>query len=349
MHKLKVVGLFQQALDLLNRVRTFQKVFKNWFSVIQQVRKGNIQIYVKLKNGSNGVCDLNCVLRIVYIMKAFPNYFEPRRFHIQDGKIYYYNPNDSIDYPIEIVLFGIKYGVNFNKKEDPFSWYYDESKKVITTPDGIKFTVEGFDPLIFAETFLYDIHHVCTSLENKIVIHGGAYVGETALYYAKRGAKVYAFEPNDDCYRIALKNLSLNPDLAERIVLKNYALGMDGEVEFPSISCNGGGSIYKRNVPKAKRRSVSVSAILKEFEINKPTVLDIDIKGEEFKLINDPSISKFDIVRIEYTTEYEGQKLGDLSYLINKLKEYGFTKIRIYKHNELIYSLGHHGTVEAIK
>ncbi len=105
----------------------------------------------------------------------------------------------------------------------------------------------------------------------------------------------------------------------------------------------------KKKVPKTKKRSVSLSTILKEFEIDKPSILDIDIKGEEFKLINDISISKFDVVRIEYTVKYEGEKIGDLSCIVSKLREYGFTKIRIFKHNELKYSLGYHGTIEATK
>ncbi|AHC52609.1 hypothetical protein SUSAZ_09165 [Sulfolobus acidocaldarius SUSAZ] len=37
------------------------------------------------------------------------------------------------------------------------------------------------------------------------------------------GAKVYAFEPNNDCYRTALKSLSLNLDLTNKVILKDYA------------------------------------------------------------------------------------------------------------------------------
>ncbi len=237
--------LLKQALATLKRVHNYQRVYKNWFTLIWQVRKGNDKIYVKLKDGSSGICSIDCVHKIVNIMQKYSQDFDTRKFHFQNNEILYYLTN-SIAYPAELALFNIEYGVNFNNEEDPFSFYYDSEKKIITTPDGLRFTIEGFDSLIFAETFLYDVHNVCVDLKDKIVIHGGAYVGETALYYAKRGAKVYAFEPNDDCYRIAVKNLSLNPDLAERVVLKNYALGLDGEVEFPAISCSGGASVYEK-------------------------------------------------------------------------------------------------------
>ncbi|MFP3167300.1 MAG: FkbM family methyltransferase [Candidatus Nanopusillus sp.] len=196
---------------------------------------------------------------------------------------------------------------------------------------------------------MYDSHFVDFDLTGKIVIHAGAYVGETALYYANRGAIVYAFEPNPDCYRIASLNLKLNPELAKNIVLENYAIGEDSYVEFPNIKCNGGASVYSNIKDKVKVRSMSISTILKEFKINNPDILDIDIKGEEFKVINDRSLEKFKIIRIEYITEIEGKKLGSVDDIINKLREYGFNKIRIYKHNELEYDLSKHGTIYAVK
>ena len=174
-------------------------------------------------------------------------------------------------------------------------------------------------------------------------------MGETALYYAKKGAIVYAFEPNPDCYRIASLNLKLNPELAKNIILENYAIGEDGYVEFPNIKCNGAASVYSNIKDKVKVRSVSISTILKEFKINNPDILDIDIKGNEFKVIYDRSLEKFKIIRIEYITEIEGKKFGSVDDIINKLKEYGFNKIRIYKHNEGKYDLSEHGTIYAAK
>jgi hypothetical protein len=41
--------------------------------------------------------------------------------------------------------------------------------------------------------------------------------------------------------------------------------------------------------------------------------------------------------------------LGSVDDIINKLKEYGFNKIRIYKHNEIGYDLSEHGTIYAVK
>jgi len=96
-------------------------------------------------------------------------------------------------------------------------------------------------------------------------------------------------------------------------------------------------------------RSVSIKTILEEFSIHDPFLLDLDIKGKEFEVINDEAISRFKMVRIEYTTSINGKKIGDRQELINKLKEYGFNKIRIFKHNENPFDLIDHGTIEAVR
>ncbi|AAK41970.1 FkbM family methyltransferase [Saccharolobus solfataricus] len=245
---------------------------------------------------------------------------------------------------LNLYLFSYKYGVDIGS-----NWKFDEKYNILITPSGIKFSIKGFDPVIFSETFLYDIHFIDYNLENKKIIQAGAYVGETALYYAKRGAYVYAFEPQLDCYNIALTNLKLNPELASRVVLRNWAIGEDGEIEFPNTRCNGGTSYFDSYKDRIRVRSVSISTVLEEFNISQPDILDLDIKGGEFRVINDKSIQKFSIVRIEYNTVIDNKKLGDVTYLIEKLRSYGFTKIRIYKHNELPFDLSINGVIEARK
>ena len=58
-------------------------------------------------------------------------------------------------------------------------------------------------------------------------------------------------------------------------------------------------------------------------------------------------LSKFKIIRIEYSTKIGDKKLGNRDYIIKKLKQLGFKNIRIYKHNYGSYDLFEHGTIEA--
>lgn len=254
------------------------------------------------------------------------------------------------DYIKALFYFSVFDGVLFSDKKKSY-WNYKNN--IITTPQGIKFDVRSFDELIFSETFLHDIHFSDFNLNNKIVVQAGGFTGDTALYYAHRGAKVYSFEPDPNSYNLAILNLSLNnAKLRRRVVFQNLAIGKDEIVRFPiNTDVNSGGiSIYKTGKNKTvKIRSASIKTILDEFKIKRPYLLDLDIKGSEFDIINEKVISKFEIVRIEYSTKIGDKKLGTRDYIIKRLKQLGFKNIRIYKHNYGSYDLFEHGTIEAKK
>jgi len=201
-----------------------------------------------------------------------------------------------------LLFFAKRFGVQFKNKKG--YWNYNSKKNIIVTPQGIKFYLNHFEPYIFSETFLSDIHFSDFNLDNKIVIQAGGFIGDTALYYAYRGAKVYSFEPEINSYRLAVENIKLNPDLSKNIVMKNYAVGKDENIEFPvDPNVTGGASAYSVTKNKTiNTRSVSISTILKEFSIKNPFLLDLDIKGKEFEVIKDKAVSEFEMVRIATAT-----------------------------------------------
>ena len=247
---------------------------------------------------------------------------------------------------LKVVFFAIKNGIRFGDKE--YQWKLDVKNGTIQTHQGIKFKLNSIS--ILEETFLHEIHFTGFDLKDKIVITGGAYIGDTPLFYSYYGAKVYAFEPDPNSYKKAIENISLNPNLKDRIILMNYAIGIDGDVVFPIETDSGGASIFKLEGKKTiKVKSISVSTILKEFNITDPFLLDLDIKGSEFTVIEDESISKFKRIRIEYSPYLLDDKNKSLEFLVKNIKKHGFNKIRIYKHNNLRFDLLNHGTLEAEK
>ena len=60
--------------------------------------------------------------------------------------------------------------------------------------------------------------------KDRVIIDVGANSGDTALYFASKGAKVYAFEPVKEYFDMALKNLDLNPELSKNIKIFNYGV-----------------------------------------------------------------------------------------------------------------------------
>ena len=247
----------------------------------------------------------------------------------------------------QVYSLSVEHGVEFSTKEG--FWNFDSINNLVITPNGIKFKLQGFDALIFSETFLYDIHY-SENLKNKIVIQAGGFIGDTALYYSEKGAKVYSFEPDPNSYKLALENIKLNPQLSDNIVMRNYALGKDEFIDFP-VNENGSAGSSAFDVGKNKTvkvKSISITKILEEFNIDDPYLLDLDIKGKEFEAINESSLSRFHKVRIEYAPNLASVVNGrDL--LINRLIEYGFTSTRVFKHNTGYYDLHDHGTIECSK
>jgi FkbM family methyltransferase len=266
----------------------------------------------------------------------------------RSGMTYYVNQNNKFA-GLQLVLFAGKHGVHLdNKRKDKYTWILNEKRQIIKLPNDMRFYLCGFDSDIMAETFIYDIHFVDFDLRDKIIIEGGAYIGDTALYYADKGAIVYSFEPDKTNYNAFIKNLKLNQKLAKRITASNLALGKEGVVEFPE-NFWGGGSTFSSTKKTQKIQSVSLSTILKRHNIKKPYLLHLDIKGGEFEIIKSRDLSLFDRCRIEYTTNYEGKYIGNVDKLINELKKKGFNNIRIFKHNYGFYSLNEHGTIDACK
>ena len=227
------------------------------------------------------------------LLKKQGSFILPNNFRLK------FDENNKIDAE-SLFAFCLFYGVEFS--DDESHWHYKEN--IITTPTNIRFKIEKFHSLIFSETFLSDIHFSHFDLKNKVVVQAGGFIGDTALYYASRGAIVYSFEPDINSYKLALENIELNPNFSKNIVMKNYAIGNDAEIDFPiNPKGSGGSSAYDLgNYEKIKVKSVSLSTILDEFSIGNPFLLDLDIKGKEFEIINDEAISKFEMARTANNT-----------------------------------------------
>ncbi len=77
---------------------------------------------------------------------------------------------------------------------------------------------------VFAEK-MYDIPD-CIPAEGQLVLDAGAYYGDTSIFWSKlHNAKVIAFEPLEDVFKILSENISLNE---ADVVAYNKALGDGG-------------------------------------------------------------------------------------------------------------------------
>jgi len=155
-------------------------------------------------------------------------------------------------------------------------------------------------------------------VKDKDVVDVGANIGDSAIYFALRGAKhVYAFEPYPYSYNIAKKNIKLN-HLEDKITLLNEGCGKSGFVIIKEDYKNVSGTDLKNFKEGKKIRIVSLDEIVKRFNL-KHAALKVDCEGCEYDLIlnaSDEALKAFDQIIMEYHYGYKN--------LVKRLEQAGF-------------------------
>lgn len=123
------------------------------------------------------------------------------------------------------------------------------------------------------EVYLDDIYGVrARDLQGKVVVDVGAYVGDTSLAFARRGATVHAIEPSVDFSALIRRNAAEN-GLADRVVVHPIGLAeRAGSVPFGSdtLKLVEGVDYALKNLPKSVE------------------LLKLDCEGAEYHLLADP-------------------------------------------------------------
>lgn len=169
---------------------------------------------------------------------------------------------------------------------------------------------------IHIEEFITDDSWNTLDMNNRNIIDIGANIGDTALYFAKNGANVIAFEPVKHLYELGVETLHLNQNLEKKIKLINKAVGgKRGKLDIEASSAKAyANDSYQIEV-------ITVADILNDY--NFPAdVLKMDCEGCEFKIILNEDLTMFKDIIFEHHSKLVGK---DYKPLIEKLKKDGFT------------------------
>jgi len=233
--------------------------------------------------------------------------------------------------------------------------YEIDNQKIIETHNGVKFYVKNFVGGII-ETFVMGIHEMNDNenWNDKIVVDVGASVGDTPLYYASKGAKVYAFEIDEYSYNQMLENIELNPQYSKNIIPIHGGIGSDNELTYFSVidkeidpSATMFSSHFKDGTKSKKLTSqgYTLKTAYNKFGITHVDLLKMDCKGCEFALSED-DLKNVKTIKIEYNKYDDSHKIQNLLKL---LKNSGF-QYRLFKHLPLeIKSFNDSGNIYAYK
>ena len=224
-----------------------------------------------------------------------------------------------------------------NFKNEIFLKIIQGDENIIETSNNIKFYLKKIAPEVIVEVFVRRIHDSYSNdLTEKVVIDVGAAVGDTALYFASKGANVYAVEMTKSNYDRMIENLKLNPNLSKKITPIHCAVGKDELIEYydnssDDISSTAGASFlmnkYGNQAVKNSVMGMSIKTIINKFQISNVDLLKMDCKGCEY-LLNENDLKFVRNIKIEYVRYDPSHKL-DL--ILNLLKKLGFSYI-IFKH-----------------
>ena len=179
------------------------------------------------------------------------------------------------------------------------------------------------------------------NLQNRYVIDIGANNADTALYFAKNGSQVIAFEPVKHIYELGLENIELNPNLKNKIKFINKAVGAKKGMLDISM---GSTKEYADANDSYKIEVITIEDIINKYEFPYD-VLKMDCEGCEFEIIENTDLSQFNEIIFEHHSFIVKK---DYKPLISKLENQNF-KIDTYPCNKSNESFEEIGIIHAYK
>ena len=141
------------------------------------------------------------------------------------------------------------------------------------------------------------------NVNDRVVVDVGAFVGDSAIYFALKGAKrVIAIEPHPGAYAEMLENIRLN-NLEGVIVPLNAGLaGKPGRIRVGGVSEEETGQVYHRPSEVGEVDAITLGEIVEKYGIGEGAVLKMDCEGCEYDVIlNDyEHVRLFDEILFEY-------------------------------------------------
>jgi len=149
-------------------------------------------------------------------------------------------------------------------------------------------TNEALYPIV--DDFNYYQHGYKVQAED-VVIDAGANCGHLSVFFSKivgpRG-KIFAFEPDKFNIERIHKNISLNPDLTDNIIIQDLLLWDKNElIDFYEAGTVGSSAVWKPDGEHCvKKQAVTIDSWVANNTIQKLNFIKMDIEGAEIEALD---------------------------------------------------------------
>ena len=294
----------------IKKALSARRLFNNWYSLLVKYALNRIGFHVKLK---------------AKIDKCYFN-IDPNVFARIVSRISHIPIKSVICVGEKLLINGIEVDdLNNVIKNHEFwakltGWKYDE-KCHCWVKDGVKFR-HIYDMILRVFGSYGEPQYGFLNVNGKIVVDVGAYVGDTAIYFALRGAKkIIAIEPHPEAFKEMLDNIKLN-NLANRIIPINAGLASKpGSICIKSVDVEETVGVY-HNFGECDTPIpvITLADVINQYHINDNAILKMNCEGCEFDIIfySYEHVKVFKEVVFEYHLHQTGNSLSKLLKILNK-------------------------------
>jgi FkbM family methyltransferase len=169
---------------------------------------------------------------------------------------------------------------------------------------------------------IFDKGEYDLNVGGKIVVDVGAYIGDSSIYFAIKGAKkVIAIEPHPVAFKEMLENIQLN-SLENVIIPINAGLASKhGKIRIENVDVESTHRIYhKLGNCESEVPAITLGDIISRYKINEDAILKMDCEGCEYDIIlNDYEHLKiFKELIFEYHTYTIGKPVSEVLKVLAK-------------------------------
>jgi FkbM family methyltransferase len=182
--------------------------------------------------------------------------------------------------------------------------YTKLTAKALLTPQApyykehmLTYDVTFFDQITifpaYSEIFVKEIYHFSASTDTPFIIDCGSNTGLTLLYFKMLypKAKIIAFEPSKECFKLMQKNISDN-HLTDITVYNKALSDHDGIVSFWDPSQGKGDGRASILMQGNKEHMTEVESVKLSTFITQPVdLLKMDIEGSEFMVFQELALA----------------------------------------------------------